>query len=63
MRSETDVLSPQSGAVIGLVVEELAEIHIGAAPDPGAFAIPGGYKRVGGAVPVEEAIATDQAPE
>ena len=47
VRSEMDVLSPQTGAVIGLVVEKLAEIHIGAAPDPGAFAIPGGYKRVG----------------
>jgi hypothetical protein len=51
VRSEMDVLSPQTGALIGLVVEELAEIHIGAAPDPGAFAIPG--------VPVEEAIIAE----
>ena len=37
VRSEMDVLSPQTGAVIGLVVEELTEIRIGAEPDPGAF--------------------------
>ena len=51
VRSEMEVLSPQTGAVIGLVVEEFEEIHIGAAPDTGAFAIPG--------VPVEEAIIAE----
>ena len=48
VRSEMDVLSPQTGAVIGLVVEELTEIHIGAAPDPSEFTIPSGYKLLGG---------------
>ena len=51
VRSEMDVLSPQTGAVIGLVVEELTEIHIGAAPDPSEFTIPAGYKLLGGSTP------------
>jgi hypothetical protein len=46
VRSEMDVLSPQTGAVIGLVVEELTEIRIGVAPDSGEFTIPAGYKQV-----------------
>lgn len=51
VRSEMDVLNPQTGAAIGLVVEELTEIHIGASPDPGEFTIPPGYKQVVGSGP------------
>lgn len=47
VRSEMDVWSPQTDAIVGLVVEELTQIRIGATPDPGAFAIPPGYKQVG----------------
>lgn len=46
VRSEIDELSSQTGAVIGLMVEELTEIQIGATPDPAAFIIPPGYKEV-----------------
>jgi hypothetical protein len=51
VRSEIDELSPQTGAVIGLMVEELTEIQIGATPDPAAFIVPPGYKEVGGRGP------------
>ena len=51
VRSEIDELSSQTGAVIGLMVEELTEIQIAAAPDPAAFIIPPGYKEVGGKGP------------
>lgn len=51
VRSEMDVLSPQTGAVIGLVVEELTKIRSGVAPDSGEFTIPAEYKQVGGSGP------------
>jgi hypothetical protein len=50
VRSEMDVMNPQTGATIGLVVEELTDIHIGVEPDPGEFTIPPGYKQTRGDV-------------
>ena len=46
VRSERDLLNQETGAVIGLVVEELSDIHVGVTPDPSAFAIPPGYSEV-----------------
>ena len=46
VRSEMDVVDAQTGLLTGLVVEELTEMRIGEAPDPSAFIIPIGYKRV-----------------
>ena len=50
VRSEMDVMNPQTGAATGLVVEELADIHIGVEPDPGEFSIPPAYKQTRGNV-------------
>jgi hypothetical protein len=46
VRSERDVLNQETGAAIGLIVEELSDIQVGATPDPSGFAITLGYKEV-----------------
>lgn len=46
VRSEMDVLNPQTGTIMGLVVEELSDIQVGVTPDPSAFRIPPGYREV-----------------
>ena len=47
VRSERDVLSLQAGQLIGLVVEEIADVQLGVAPEPMVFTIPAGYTEVG----------------
>jgi hypothetical protein len=47
VRSERDVVDPQTGQLIGLVVEELADIQLGVAPEPMVFTIPAGYTETG----------------
>jgi hypothetical protein len=51
IRSERDILSPQTGLVTGLVVEELTDIRLGVEPSTEDFTMPAGYKQVGGRSP------------
>ena len=46
VHSEMDVLSPQTGIVTGLAVEEFTDIQIGVALDSGEFVVPTGYQKL-----------------